>query len=106
PPEAALQFGAIKGYYVGYKRKESNDKYVYKTLENRENFREERILTNLERNTKYKIRVQAFNSKGAGPPSDDVEVETLQEGVRDFLFFLSFGIRVARSELQNRAKLT
>ncbi|CAL1295381.1 unnamed protein product, partial [Larinioides sclopetarius] len=79
PPEASLQFGAIKGYYVGYKRKESSDKYVYKTLENRENLREERILTNLERNTRYRIRVQAFNSKGAGPPSDDVEVETLQE---------------------------
>ncbi|PRD32753.1 UNVERIFIED_CONTAM: Down syndrome cell adhesion molecule-like protein 1, partial [Trichonephila clavipes] len=80
PPEANLQFGKIKGYYVGYKTKESKDKYVYKTLENKENFREERILTSLERDTKYIIRVQAFNSKGAGPPSDDIEGETLQEG--------------------------
>ncbi|XP_035208461.1 Down syndrome cell adhesion molecule homolog [Stegodyphus dumicola] len=79
PPDATLQFGKIKGYYVGYKSKNSKDKYVYKTLEDSENFREERILTNLQRHTKYLIRVQAFNSKGAGPPSDDVEVETLKD---------------------------
>ncbi|GFQ71990.1 down syndrome cell adhesion molecule-like protein 1 [Trichonephila clavata] len=68
-----------EGLLRGIQNEESKDKYVYKTLENKENFREERILTSLERNTKYIIRVQAFNSKGAGPPSDDVEGETLQE---------------------------
>ncbi|GIY19173.1 hypothetical protein CDAR_389431 [Caerostris darwini] len=84
PPETPLQFGKIKGYYVGYKIKDSKEKYVYKTLENKENFREERVLTNLERNTKYVVRVQAFNSKGAGPPSDDVEGGTLEEGICRF----------------------
>ncbi|KAG8187492.1 hypothetical protein JTE90_027214 [Oedothorax gibbosus] len=79
PPESQLQFGKIKGYYVGYKIKDSTDKYVFKTIENKENFREERVLNNLERNTKYVIRVQAFTGKGAGPPSDDIEGETLEE---------------------------
>ncbi|XP_071041968.1 cell adhesion molecule Dscam1 isoform X3 [Parasteatoda tepidariorum] len=79
PPDPASQYGQIKGYYVGYKTKTSKDKYVYKTLEVKDNFREERILNNLQRNTKYLVRVQAFNNKGAGPPSDDAEVETLKE---------------------------
>ncbi|XP_071033639.1 cell adhesion molecule Dscam1-like [Parasteatoda tepidariorum] len=79
PPDFTSQYGQVKGYYVGYKIKESKDKYVYKTLEVTDNFREERILSNLQRSTKYLIRIQAFNSKGAGPPSDDVEVETLKD---------------------------
>ena len=35
------------------------------------------------------IRVQAYNGKGAGPPSDDIEAETLKEGsntLSDMLF--------------------
>lgn len=80
PPDPNLQFGKIKGYYVGYKTKDSSDKYIYKTLEDTENFREERVLTNLQRETKYMIRVQAYNGKGAGPPSDDIEADTLKEG--------------------------
>jgi hypothetical protein len=36
----------------------------------------------LKKNTRYQIMIQAFNSKGAGPPSDHVEAETLQFGER------------------------
>lgn len=83
-----MQFGKIKGYYVGYKTKDSSDKYIYKTLEDTENFREERVLTNLQRETKYLIRVQAYNGKGAGPPSDDIEADTLKEGTE--ITFIQF----------------
>ena len=43
-------------------------------------FRCEASLTNLDKFTQYSIHVQAFNEKGAGPPSDDVNVYTLEDG--------------------------
>ena len=39
-------------------------------------------LTGLKKHSRYQIMVQAFNSKGAGPPSDHAEAETLQFGER------------------------
>ncbi|GIY33623.1 down syndrome cell adhesion molecule-like protein Dscam2 [Caerostris extrusa] len=79
PPETPLQFGKIKGYYVATRSKTPRRNTSTKHWKIKKNFREERVLTNLERNTKYVVRVQAFNSKGAGPPSDDVEGGTLEE---------------------------
>lgn len=79
PPRKDLHFGILKGYYVGYKVLQSQDTYIYKTLDVKgDEFLEESHLTNLRRNTKYSIIVQAFNSKGTGPPSDDVVVQTLE----------------------------
>ncbi|KAL1428795.1 hypothetical protein MTO96_002516 [Rhipicephalus appendiculatus] len=49
PPSKELHFGAIKGYYVGYRVAASSDPVI----------------------------VQAYNNKGAGPPSDEVVVQTL-----------------------------
>lgn len=37
-------------------------------------------LTGLKKHSRYQIMVQAFNSKGAGPPSDHFDAETLQFG--------------------------
>nr|XP_042911062.1 Down syndrome cell adhesion molecule-like [Parasteatoda tepidariorum] len=78
PPTTELQHGLLKGYYVGYKIADTPDTFVYKTLEIGEGFKEECHVTGLRRNTKYSVVVQAFNSKGAGPPSDDVVVQTLE----------------------------
>ncbi|GIY38384.1 down syndrome cell adhesion molecule [Caerostris darwini] len=73
-----LQHGVLKGYYVGYKVTDTPESFVYKPLEIGEEFKEECHVTSLRRNTNYSVVVQAFNSKGAGPPSDEVTVETLE----------------------------
>ncbi|CAL1295376.1 unnamed protein product, partial [Larinioides sclopetarius] len=78
PPMTELQHGVLKGYYVGYKVSSTPESFVYKTLEIGEEFKEECHVTGLRRHTKYSVVVQAFNSKGAGPPSDEVIVETLE----------------------------
>ena len=80
----------MKGYYVGYKVSGTPESFVYKTLEIGENFKEECHVTGLRRNTKYNVVVQAFNSKGAGPPSDDVTVETLENGK---IFFSCYSLK-------------
>lgn len=63
----------IKGYYIGYKELSASGSgltsstYTYKTIEvNNQSGPYEANLTNLERQTKYSIIVQAFNVKGAG----------------------------------------
>ncbi|KAM7292998.1 Down syndrome cell adhesion molecule-like protein 1 homolog [Ixodes scapularis] len=79
PPRKDVQFGALKGYYVGYKVKDTTDTYVYKTLEiTSSNFHDECHITSLKRNTDYSVVVQAFNAKGAGPPSEEIFVKTLK----------------------------
>lgn len=42
-------------------------------------------ITNLRRATEYSITVQAFNNKGAGPPSKDTYVKTHENGIYLFL---------------------
>ena len=80
PPRVDLQYGFIKGYYVGYKVFHSEaDSFIYKTLEvDSPDFTESTVLTSLKKFTKYAITVQAFNSKGTGPASEIIEVQTLQ----------------------------
>ena len=84
PPREDLQFGQIKGYYVGYKVSTSDaEQYIYKTLEGSKGDSlnqvtlEECQLNGLKRFTKYSITVQAFNSKGTGPSSEVIETQTL-----------------------------
>ncbi|XP_023213331.1 Down syndrome cell adhesion molecule-like protein 1 homolog, partial [Centruroides sculpturatus] len=78
PPSQELQYGTIKGYYVGYKIRGSPEPFVYKTMDVVEGFKEESHLTGLRRFTKYSIIVQAYNNKGTGPPSDEEYVQTLE----------------------------
>ncbi|KAH8024617.1 hypothetical protein HPB51_000016 [Rhipicephalus microplus] len=77
PPSKEFHFGAIKGYYVGYRVAASSDPYIYKTLDLGAEGREECVLSSLSRFTQYSVIVQAYNNKGAGPPSDEVVVQTL-----------------------------
>lgn len=77
-PREDLQFGHIKGYYVGYKVFASeSDSFVYKTLEvtDTADSPEECTLTGLKRFTKYAVTVQAFNAKGTGPASEVIEIQ-------------------------------
>ncbi|KAH9415976.1 hypothetical protein DERP_000471, partial [Dermatophagoides pteronyssinus] len=96
-PRKELQFGFIRGYYIGYRLIQSTSSmdgssssssgstqqsdFIYKTLEvkGKDNV-EECIISELKRASRYEIIVQAFNSKGAGPSSEPVHVKTLEFG--------------------------
>ncbi|KAL3194739.1 hypothetical protein MRX96_045945 [Rhipicephalus microplus] len=74
------QNGLLKGYYVGYKKHGTSDTYTYKTVDTTGSTREEVVLTSLQRSTKYAVLVQAFNEKGTGPPSEEIHLETFENG--------------------------
>ncbi|GAB1598659.1 Down syndrome cell adhesion molecule-like isoform X2, partial [Argonauta hians] len=73
------QNGKILGYYIGYKRHNSSDAYVYvkKLTENNSDL--EQQIRNLLKFTRYNLHVRAFNSKGPGPISMDVTAFTLED---------------------------
>lgn len=118
----------MKGYYIGYKVKGSQDQYLYKTVEsssqlsfngqksskitdngietgkdsvigkkknhhqsnavvihqnnvNRDEDNFHVILNALKPFTEYTILVQAYNSMGAGPRSDEVIIQTDEDGL-------------------------
>lgn len=84
---------SITGYYVGHRVLGSGDAFAYKTVNASSsvggNTRiEEHSISGLKRHTRYELFVQAFNSKGAGPPSDHVEVQTSEFGEFEDLTFL------------------
>lgn len=60
-------------------------------------------LTGLKKHSRYQIFVQAFNSKGAGPPSDHMEAETLEFGKKSGILslFTPYTVSVSRSDRQN-----
>ncbi|XP_022253428.1 Down syndrome cell adhesion molecule-like protein 1 isoform X2 [Limulus polyphemus] len=79
PPRDDQWNGKISGYYIGYKPIDENT-YVYKTFHvKNETAQEQFHLTNLKRSTIYYITIHAFNSKGPGPRSDEVQVKTLDD---------------------------
>lgn len=62
--------------------------YTYKTLEAKDrSSNEEAHITGLTRASKYSITVQAFNSKGSGPASEEIVVQTLEKGLSCLLDF-------------------
>lgn len=82
-PDRHLQFGQVKGYYIGYRLVEgtrfptgdNGEQFAYKNVEATGvewNSFEVAYLTNLKKHTLYSVVVQAFNSAGAGPRSDEV----------------------------------
>ncbi|XP_022247175.1 Down syndrome cell adhesion molecule homolog [Limulus polyphemus] len=80
PPEHKDWNGKIRGYYVGYRPVGADNLYRYKKIDITDlNTEEEIHLTNLQRSTVYLVSVQAFNTEGVGPRSDEVEVKTLED---------------------------
>ncbi|XP_022656487.1 Down syndrome cell adhesion molecule-like protein Dscam2 isoform X2 [Varroa jacobsoni] len=73
---------SVQGYYVGYKASgKGGESFAYKTLDVSELPSGQPLETNireLKKSTKYVVVVQAFNSKGAGPVSDEVLAQTLE----------------------------
>ncbi|GFS52696.1 down syndrome cell adhesion molecule [Trichonephila inaurata madagascariensis] len=69
---------SIEGYYVGYKLYGSPDTFTFKPVESIKGRTQYFIVSNLNRFTEYSIVVQAFNARGAGPPSEEVMTRTLE----------------------------
>ena len=86
PPLRAVQFGRIRGYYIGYKVVGSDEPFQYKNVDvvnddpNASTISEQSqqvsYITNLKRKTSYVIILQAYNSVGPGPRSDEIKIST------------------------------
>ncbi|KFM70029.1 Down syndrome cell adhesion molecule-like protein, partial [Stegodyphus mimosarum] len=69
---------SIDGYYVGYKSHSKSEPYNFKAV-NVSNTRSPYfVVADLSPLTDYSIIVQAYNGRGAGPPSEPVIVRTLE----------------------------
>lgn len=83
------QNGDILGYYIGYKEKDSQSRFIYITKSIDGEFLPEVDIHNLEKFTEYTVHVQAYNQMGRGPPSPDAQVFTLEDGkITDRLLIL------------------
>lgn len=75
---------------MGYRESGSKEAFIYKTLRSKTTdgnaVSEETQLSGLKRLTEYVVIVQAYNAKGASPPSDQVNVKTLENGILISLF--------------------
>ncbi|KAK8781525.1 hypothetical protein V5799_017133 [Amblyomma americanum] len=96
-PTKEQQHGTILGYRVGYRVAHTDDSFQFKQVEARrktafsllepaelraevreEDELETTYLTSLHRLTRYGVVVQAYNSAGIGPASDEVVATTLE----------------------------
>ncbi|XP_055939792.1 cell adhesion molecule DSCAM-like isoform X4 [Argiope bruennichi] len=77
PPSKDSWNGELKGYYIGYKARDSNQPYSYKSMEYLPEVQQEFFLTNLLKASDYSVVVKAYNSAGSGPPSHELYVRTL-----------------------------
>nr|XP_042906008.1 Down syndrome cell adhesion molecule-like protein Dscam2 [Parasteatoda tepidariorum] len=69
---------SIEGFYVGYKLYGSADTYTFKPIQFTSEPLQHFLISSLNRFTEYSIIVQPFNSRGAGPPSEEIKAKTLQ----------------------------
>lgn len=85
PPLREVQFGRIRGYYIGYKVAGLDEPFLYKNVDvvnedyqhtqssaDSSDLYQVSYITNLKRKTTYQIILQAYNNVGPGPRSDEV----------------------------------
>lgn len=80
-PALGYRNGDIKGYVIGIKQ--FNTSTPYKEIKRKvdTHFKPVFIISGLEKFTKYLVNIRAYNSRGAGPTSEDVSVLTLEDGM-------------------------
>ncbi|GLG97357.1 Protein turtle [Gryllus bimaculatus] len=81
PPPPDAWNGPLLGHYVGHRLLGDSDKrkYNFTTVQFHGTGRQETLLNDLRKFCKYGLVVQAFNSKGSGPLSDEVIAQTLED---------------------------
>ena len=86
-PKKHLQNGAIRGYQVGYREFSTGGNYQFNVISMEttgDNDHSESVtLDNLKKFTQYGVVVQASNSAGTGPSSQEVISTTLEDGEED-----------------------
>ncbi|XP_068082078.1 cell adhesion molecule Dscam1 [Anabrus simplex] len=78
PPEMQQRNGAILGYYLGVMQMGSGSEGRYNYITVKVDEVNPWLLQGLRSYTEYKITIQAFNSVGAGPSSEEVVATTLE----------------------------
>lgn len=78
-PKHIESFGSITGYYIGYKELNSDKPLTFKTIDNKLLDKLQFVINNLKKSSPYVFVVQAFNSKGTSPPSNEVQARTLDK---------------------------
>ncbi|RWS01896.1 Down syndrome cell adhesion molecule-like protein, partial [Dinothrombium tinctorium] len=73
--------GELQGFYVGYKVRDSQQQFSFRTVPIAANadisHKYEHFIRNLLKGTVYDVVVKAFNAAGSGPQSHPVRVQTL-----------------------------
>ncbi|UYV61708.1 hypothetical protein LAZ67_1006069 [Cordylochernes scorpioides] len=72
------KFGIADNFYVGYKLQGATESYTFKLIPREVRRRHHALLEGLRRAAQYGVIVQAYNGRGAGPPSEDLLVRTLE----------------------------
>ncbi|XP_043207619.1 Down syndrome cell adhesion molecule-like protein Dscam2 isoform X5 [Amphibalanus amphitrite] len=73
PPSDELLNGEVLGYYVGHRLSNSKNSFSFQTFEfaNEATRKHQVSITKLEEFREYEVVVQAFNSQGSGPQSEE-----------------------------------
>ncbi|GLH14154.1 Down syndrome cell adhesion molecule-like protein Dscam2 [Gryllus bimaculatus] len=82
PPALDQWNGPLLGHYVGYRYigdMENKKQYNFTTVNFKGNGKEEARLGGLKKYSKYGLVVQAFNSRGPGPLSEEIQGHTLED---------------------------
>lgn len=70
----------IDGFYVGYKPHGTSEQYIFRAINVSNSLGQHCVVSGLSPLTDYSLIVQAYNGRGAGPPSEPVLVKTLEFG--------------------------
>lgn len=86
PPAIEHRNGVTQGYYVGYQETSiSSQLQIIPKDVNPESDDPEAevsmVIPDLKKFTEYLVHVKAYNKKGQGPPSPDITVTTLEDGM-------------------------
>ncbi|GIY19224.1 down syndrome cell adhesion molecule-like protein Dscam2 [Caerostris darwini] len=88
---------SIDGYYVGYKSHSKTEPYNFKATNSSQVIGQQIVVSGLLPLTDYSVIVQAYNGRGAGPPSEPVIVKTLEfADILRFVFSTSLKTKLLR----------
>lgn len=89
PPQRHHWNGPLRGYYVGHKVYGSGQ-FSYQTVESSDRRGGTLLIQGLQKATTYTVVVKAFNAAGSGPPSHEMHVATLEEGMFSWCIIIAW----------------